>query len=90
MHPFDLGMNQYQESDLFGGKTIEDAAKIFMNVLENNGTDAQRDAVLANSGLAIATGKRISFEEGIAQANESMKSGKALQSFKKFIELNGK
>ncbi|MFT6866761.1 MAG: anthranilate phosphoribosyltransferase [Cyclobacteriaceae bacterium] len=86
--PSDLGLKQLTEADLAGGDTVEDAAIIFKNVLENKGTEAQNHAVFANAGLAIATGKQISIIDGIAEAKESLVSGKALKSFKKFIEIN--
>jgi anthranilate phosphoribosyltransferase len=86
--PSDLGLIKVTEAQLAGGDTVADAAEIFKAVLENRGTEAQNHAVFANAGLAIATGKEISIAEGIAQARESLVSGRALASFKKFIEIN--
>ena len=74
--------------ELTGGATIEDSAKIFTRILENKGTVAQNSAVMANSGLAIATGKSITFEEGISQARHSLESGNAFKRFKKFLKIN--
>ncbi|MEO9477643.1 MAG: anthranilate phosphoribosyltransferase [Cyclobacteriaceae bacterium] len=88
LRPADLGLNTLTEEQLHGGDTVEEAAEIFKNVLENNGTEAQNEVVFANAGLAIATGKQISVTDGVAQAKESLESGKALASFKKFIEIN--
>lgn len=86
--PEDLGLKRLKKEDLHGGDSIEEAARIFMNILENKGTEAQEQAILANAGLAIATGKQIPIKEGIAQAKEALESGKALESFKKFIACN--
>ncbi|WP_421869884.1 anthranilate phosphoribosyltransferase [Marinoscillum sp.] len=86
--PEDLGLKRLTQEQLHGGESIDDAASIFQNVLENKGTEAQQQAILANAGLAIATGKQISFEEGIAQARESLASGKAMESFKNFLAVN--
>lgn len=86
--PEDLGMKKVKQEELFGGDTVEEAVLIFEKVLRNEGTLAQSQAVLANAGMAIATGKRLSIPEGIAQARESLQSGKALESFKKFLEVN--
>lgn len=88
MAPAGLGLPRLKMEELSGGDTIEDSAIIFTNVLENKATEAQKSAVLANAGLAISVGKQITIEEGIGQALESIESGKALQSFKKFIEIN--
>lgn len=86
--PSDLGLKTLTEAELAGGESVEEAAKIFISILENKGTEAQNHAVFANAGLAIATGKEISILEGIAEARESLQSGRALASFKKFIEIN--
>jgi anthranilate phosphoribosyltransferase len=51
--PESLGFSRYQEADLYGGDTPEEAAKIFNNVLKNKATSAQRDVVIANSAFAI-------------------------------------
>lgn len=86
--PEDIGLKRLTQEQLHGGESIDDAAKIFQNVLANQGTQAQEQAILANSGLAIATGKQLSIEEGISQARESLTSGKALESFKNFLAVN--
>ena len=86
--PEDLGLKRLVPSDLEGGESVEEAAQIFREVLEGRGTEAQMEAIYANAGLAIAVGKHLSFEEGIAAAKASIESGKALGSFKKFLEVN--
>ncbi len=87
--PEQLGFKSYQESDLYGGTTCEEAAQIFHNVLNNCSTAAQRDVVIANSALAISVasgGKAI--DESIAEARETLESGAAAKTFKRFIEIN--
>jgi len=86
--PSDLGFGQLSQEQLHGGETIEEAADIFNLILSNKGTQAQEHAVLANAGLAIATANQLTFEKGIEEARESLKSGNALQSFKKFLTIN--
>ncbi|MCR9250939.1 MAG: anthranilate phosphoribosyltransferase [bacterium] len=86
LYPGDIGLSTVKAEELSGGTTIEDSAKIFVNVLSGNGTEAQKNAVLANAGLAIYCGKQLdSIEEGIAQARESLESGKAFEKFKKLV-----
>ncbi|WP_044210786.1 anthranilate phosphoribosyltransferase [Flammeovirga sp. OC4] len=85
LKPEDLGLHYQTKESLFGGGTIAESAKIFTDVLENKGTLPQKEAVLANAGVAIATGKGLAFEEGVAQAKESLESGAALNAFKKLI-----
>ena len=88
LSPESLGFSTLTQESLAGGDTVASSADLFINILENRGTGPQNDVVIANSGLAIATAQNISFSEGIEKAKESLKSGKALKSFKKFIEIN--
>ncbi|MBB3701215.1 anthranilate phosphoribosyltransferase [Flammeovirga yaeyamensis] len=85
LKPEDLGLNYQTKESLFGGGSIAESAKIFTDILENKGTEPQKQAVLANAGVAIATGKGLPLIEGVAQAKESLASGAALNSFKKLI-----
>jgi anthranilate phosphoribosyltransferase len=58
--------------------------------LENRALPAQKNIVMANAAFGIQVlerGKK-SIEECIAIARESIDSGAALQTFKKFVELN--
>ncbi len=81
-----LGLSSCQQSDIYGGGTIEESATILLNILNNKATQAQTNVVLANAGLALSIAKDISIEEGIAQAKESLLSEKALNCMKKLIE----
>ncbi len=82
--PADFGFAPLKPAELHGGETVEKAARIFMNVLENKSTKAQENTVLANAAMGIKT---ISPEKNLAEcieiARESVQSGKALESFKK-------
>ncbi|SFJ49437.1 anthranilate phosphoribosyltransferase [Olleya namhaensis] len=88
LSPSDLGLEQLEQSDLFGGDTVKEAAKIFKNIINGKGTDAQNNVVCANAGLAIATAKQISHLEGFELAKESLESGRAKISLEKLIELS--
>ena len=88
LSPSDLGLEQLEQSDLFGGDTVKEAAKIFKNIINGKGTDAQNNVVCANAGLAIATAKQISHLEGFELAKESLASGRAKTSLEKLIELS--
>src|SRR6056300_1018080 len=83
---FDL--NPLQMSQIAGGNTIENAAKIFLSVLEDESTDAQKQVVCANAALAIKTVKNIDLKEAYQQAQESIESGNALAVFNKLQEIN--
>lgn len=87
LEPADLGLNVYLESELAGGSTIEESAKIFYNILDGKGTAAQKDAVCANAGFALFTsGNANSPEEGVGLAKESLASGKAMKAFKDLLD----
>ena len=77
--PVDLGFRQVFAGDLHGGTSIEDAARIFLQILKGQGTWAQNAVVLANAAVAIhATQKTSTYQAAYQQAVESLESGKAL------------
>lgn len=86
--PEEMGFATLQQAQLSGGNTIDEAASIFKNVLENKATDAQLAVVLANSALAVQTlCPDYSFEECKAIALESVESGGAKTAFEKFLGI---
>ena len=88
LNPCDLEVDQIEASEIFGGDTVEDAAKIFKKVITGKGTKAQNNVVCANAGLAIATVKQISHKEGFKLAKESLGTGAAKRSLEKLIEIS--
>ena len=89
-HPKDLGFDIAKTEELVGGATEEEAAEIFDAVLKNKALPAQKNIVLANAAFGIQVlekGKK-SIEECIEIARESIDSGRALATFKKFAEIN--
>ncbi|HBN46185.1 MAG TPA: anthranilate phosphoribosyltransferase [Prevotella sp.] len=88
--PADLGFDVARPEELVGGATEEEAAQIFDNVLQGTALPAQKNIVLANAAFAIQVlerGKK-SINECIDIARESLDSGKALSTFRHFVELN--
>jgi anthranilate phosphoribosyltransferase len=81
-----LGFNKVNEQQITGGQTVSDSAGIFMQVLNNEGTIAQQNVVLSNAAMAIKTiNTTKSFADCFYEAEESLISEKALQSFKTLI-----
>ncbi len=76
--PQDFGVLPLDASQIAGGDNVASSAKIFMNVIQNKGTEAQNNVVCANAGMAIATALALSPIEGFEKAKESLQSGKAL------------
>lgn len=88
--PADLGFVPATPEELVGGANEDEAAEIFDAVLENRALPAQKNVVLANAAFGIQVmekGKK-SIEECVEIARESIDSGKALATFRKFAEIN--
>jgi anthranilate phosphoribosyltransferase len=86
MTPFELGKRMISASDIYGGNTVEEAAKIFMTILKGEGTWAQNAVVLANAAMALqCTGKYSDYGACYQHAVESLESGKALLALKKLL-----
>ena len=88
--PQDLGFEIAKPEELVGGATEEEAAAIFDAVLENRALPAQKNIVLANAAFGIQVMERgeKDIHECIEIARESIDSGRALATFKKFAEIN--
>ena len=85
-----FGLENLKQQDIHGGNSIENSAKIFMHILQGQGTDAQNNVVCANAALAISTVNKSSIEDSFHLAMDSLLSGKALNSFNALIELSKK
>lgn len=88
--PSDLGFELAKPEELQAGATEDEAAAIFDSVLDNTALPAQKNIVIANAafGIQVCEQGKKSIEECIAIARESIESGKALATFKKFAEIN--
>ena len=88
--PKDFGFSIAQPDELRGGATEEEAKEIFDAVLENRALPAQKNIVLANAAFGIQVLERgqKDIEECISIARESIDSGRALATFKKFVSYN--
>lgn len=83
-----LGKRMVSASDISGGNSVEEAAKIFMTILKGEGSWAQNAVVLANAAMALnSTGCYKNYEESYNAAVESLESGKAKTSLDKLIAL---
>jgi len=76
-----LGKRTVSPSDIQGGNTIEDSAKLFMKILKGEGTWAQNAVVLANAAMALdCMAKYDSYDACYQLAVESLESGSAYRS----------
>jgi anthranilate phosphoribosyltransferase len=89
LSPEDFGFRRLKQEDLYGGDTVADAATIFKNVLEGSSTEAQQNVVIANAALGIqCIYPEKSLADCVGEVTESLESGKALNVFKKLMEMN--
>lgn len=87
--PQSIGYQSLTPESLFGGDTVEEAGVIFMDILRGSGTSAQNTAVAVNAGVAIHCIKpNVSLVDCIAEADEALMNGKALQALQKLLSLN--
>lgn len=82
----DFNFLKFTPQDLYAGESIKDAATIFLNVLQNKATTAQKQVVLANTALAMnCYYPNLTLYECIKKADEVVESQKAYTLFKNFI-----
>ena len=88
-NPEEIGFNKLSQRDLWGGDSISAASEIFDKVLDGHATKPQEDCVIVNSAFAIKTLEpEISLKKAIEEAQESIRSGSAKESFIRFCEIN--
>ena len=86
--PEELGGLVVNPDEISGGNSVEDAAKIFKDIITGNGTPAQNAVAQANAAVALmATGDYSDYAAAYATAKESLSGGRALQSLNKLIGL---
>lgn len=84
--PGDLGLDPVSPSDIYGGSTVEEAAAVFLRILEGKGSRAQNDVVLANAALALyCMDESSGMERCLERARQSLESGKAYSAFKQLV-----
>ncbi|WPR70267.1 anthranilate phosphoribosyltransferase [Flavobacterium sp. NG2] len=79
LNPSDFGVKHLLQSEIEGGKTIEESAQLFTTIIAGKGNEAQSNVVCANAAMAIATVTGCTPLEGFEQAKESLFSGKGLE-----------
>lgn len=88
MTPEQLGKRIVAAEDIYGGNSVEEAARIFTRIIKGEGSWAQNAVVLANAAMALhCTGNYISYDAAYHAAVESLESGKAYRSLQTLISL---
>ena len=79
----DLSFKNTVPETISAGNTKEEAAEIFMKILEGKGSYEQNAVVLANAAMALFNTKKFGdYSKCLAMAKHSLESGKALNSFR--------
>jgi anthranilate phosphoribosyltransferase len=83
-----LGKRMVYATDIQGGSTVEESAKIFTKILKGEGSWAQHAVVLANAAMGLqCTGKYRTYNDAYGAAVESLESGAAFTALQKLISL---
>ena len=84
--PGDFGLEKISAQEIHGGETIEEAARIFTDILKGKGTKAQNSVVYANSALALQAARKYdNLQDAAEAAREAVESGKAYGVFKRLL-----
>ena len=82
-----FGFESVKQEQITGGSDVKTSAKIFIDILENKATPAQKNVVLVNSAIAIQTiNQNKTIDECVDEARISLESGNALKSLKLFLD----
>lgn len=84
-----LGMERCRGEELYGGDSVEEASRIFDDVLHARASRAKLNCVIANAAFAIRViNPQKSIESCMDEARSSLFGMKALEVFNKFLSLN--
>lgn len=82
----ELGFEKLNPAQISSGHTVPEAAAVFMNVLNDEASQAQTNVVLCNAAMAIKTiCPEKTFADSFDEASVSLHGKKALDSFKKLL-----
>ncbi len=86
--PLDLGIKRRNVSELKGGRTAKENARIFRSILKGEEREAGRDIVLINAAAAIYVSETSpDMREALERAEDSLDSGKALAKLEELAKL---
>jgi len=88
LYPKDISMETIKQKDIYGGETVAEAGKIFLNILQNKGTKPQQNVVITNAAFAIKTLEpHLTFEQCKEKAKNAILNGNAYKVLKKVIKI---
>jgi anthranilate phosphoribosyltransferase len=82
----DFNFQKLYPEELYAGETINDAANIFINVLQNKSTKAQKQVVIANTAMAMnCYYPELSLTDCVERSTETLDSNQAYTLFKNIL-----
>jgi anthranilate phosphoribosyltransferase len=87
LEPEAFGFSQVSPSAIAGGASVEEAANIFIQILNDEGTQAQEQVVISNAALALQCVYDETLTDSVERAMVSLKSGAAKRVFTQLIEM---
>lgn len=88
LKPTDFNFSSIKLETIKGGNTIDEAAKIFYDVISGKGSVEQNNVVCVNAAVAIQTIEKSSYEDALAKAQESLFLGKAFEKLNHLIKIS--
>lgn len=86
--PEQLGKRMVMPQDIYGGSSVEEAAKLFSKIIRGEGSWAQNAVVLANAAMALhGSGNFNSYDAAYVAAVESLESGKAANALQQLMSI---
>lgn len=71
--PEQLQQERVAKEDIFGGNSVEEAARVFKSILNGEGTKAQNSVVLTNAAMALKiVDEQLDFETAYDKAKDSL------------------
>jgi len=87
--PANFNLSKIDPANIYGGDTMEEAARIFLNILKGKGTQEQNNVVIANAALGLNLINPVKdLPECVEMAKESLISGKAFSKIKGVTTLS--
>jgi len=86
LSPESFDMKTVRPEELHNGNSVPEATKLFVSILEGNGTKTQNNVVLANSALGLQLYyQKKDLKECLEMARDSLIGKKALNAMKKLL-----
>jgi anthranilate phosphoribosyltransferase len=88
LNPDEIIKNKITPVNLKGGENVKESAKLFIKILEGQGSEAQNAVVIANAAMAIQCfHTNQAYSESLEIAKKSLESKNAYKSFKTLLSL---